>query len=143
VLQLSKASFVQRLRRLTGEQRLLVLRASFMLGLASGAVAMLPFRFAIRFGCVPVKGATVRVSDCVWAVETAARRLPWRTMCIEKGLTAQRMLRSGGLPAVLHYGARHHPETRKLEAHVWVTLDRQVVMGGDEAPNFALIASYP
>ena len=82
------------------------------------------------------------MDDCVWAVEAASRRLPWRTMCIEKGLVVQRMLRSGGVNAVLHYGARHHPDTSRLEAHVWVTVEGIAVIGGAEAASFALVASY-
>jgi hypothetical protein len=64
-------------------------------------------------------------------------------MCIEKGLVVQRMLRSGGADAILHYGARHHRDTRNLEAHVWVTVDGCAVIGGAESGEFAPIASYP
>jgi hypothetical protein len=64
-------------------------------------------------------------------------------MCIEKGLTVQRMLRAAGADAVLHYGARHHPDTRKLQAHVWVTVGGKAVIGGEEAPEFAPVAVYP
>jgi hypothetical protein len=53
------------------------------------------------------------------------------------------MLRSSGIDAVLHYGARHHPVTGKLEAHVWVTVDGRAVAGGEDAPQFAEIATYP
>src|SRR5690242_12619213 len=132
-----------RLRRLSGERRRLLLRAAALLILASAAVALLPFRRAIRFGCVLLGGAIRSTEDVVWAVEAAAHRVPWRTMCIEKGLVVQRMMRSGGVDAVLHYGARHHADTRKLEAHVWVTVDGRPVIGGAESGQFALIASYP
>jgi hypothetical protein len=64
-------------------------------------------------------------------------------MCIEKGLAVQRLLRSGGVDAVLHYGARHSPETGRLEAHVWVTADGQPIIGAEEAPQFAEIVSFP
>jgi hypothetical protein len=133
-----------RFRQLSRGKRRLLLRGTFILSAASAAVALLPFRKAVRFGSVPLgPRSAVSIEEIVWAVETAARRLPWRTMCIEKGLTAQRMLRWSGIEAVLHYGARHHPDSRKLEAHVWVTVDDQNVIGGEEAPNFAPIATYP
>jgi Transglutaminase-like superfamily len=133
-----------RLRRLSGERKRLLLRATALLGLASIAVALLPFRRAIRFGSVPVGARqSSSVEEIAWAVEAAARRLPWRTVCIEKGLVVQRILRGAGLNAILHYGARHHPDNRKLEAHVWVTIDGRIVIGGAEAPDFALVASYP
>lgn len=121
----------------------MLLRAVVLLGLASAAVALLPFRIAVRFGCSRLGRARASPDETVWAIEAASRRLPWRTMCIEKGLAVQRMLRSGGLEAVLHYGARHHPETGNLEAHVWVTVGGQPVVGGMEAGDFAAIATYP
>ena len=111
---------------------------------ASIAVAALPFRVAIRFGVARHSGGgDPTAEDAVWAVEAASRLLPWRTMCIEKGLAVQRMLRSAGVDAILHYGARQSLETGKLEAHVWVTAGREPIIGGDEAPHFAEVASFP
>jgi hypothetical protein len=135
---------IARLHRLSPEQGRLLARASVILSAASAVVALLPFRRAIRFGCVrPRPGNRMSVADCVWAVEAAARRLPWRTMCIEQGLAAQRLLRASGTDAVLHYGARHDSRTCKLEAHVWVSVGGKVILGGGEAAEFAEIAVYP
>jgi hypothetical protein len=144
VVTLATSGLMDRWRRLSRRQRRLLVRAAGLLGLASAAVALLPFRIAIRFGCVPLRqGGSVAAEDLVWAVEAAGRRLPWRTVCIEKGLVAQRMLRSSGIDALLHYGARHHPVTGVLEAHVWITVHGRPVLGGAEAPDFAPIAVYP
>lgn len=119
------------------------MRASLVLTAASAAVALVPFRRAVRLGSVPLgpKGE-VKIDDIVWAVETAARRVPSRAMCIEQGLAAQRMLRASGIDAVLHYGARHEGDEGRLEAHVWVTVDGEPVIGGAEAQAFACIASF-
>ena len=142
-MRASGAGPVKRLRALNGERKRLLLRSTGLLACASAAVALLPFRVAIRFGCVPLGRDPVSPADCLWAVEAAARRLPWRTMCIEKGIVVQRMLRAAGIDAVLHYGARHHPDSHKLEAHVWVMVADCAVIGGVEAKDFAEIASYP
>jgi hypothetical protein len=144
IVPMTRAGPLTRLNRLSAERKRLLVRAVFVLTAASAAVACLPFRRAIRLGSVPVAGvAETSIEDCVWAVEAAARRLPWRSVCIDKGLAVQRMLRSGGVEAVLHYGARHHPDERKLEAHVWVTVGDRAVIGGDEAAEFAPLATYP
>lgn len=133
-----------RLYRMDPARRRLVLRAAMVLSAASAAVALLPFRQAIRFGSVPLGARSgVAPEACVAAVEASARRLPWRTMCIEKGLATQRLLRRGGADARLHYGARHDPATGKLEAHVWVSIDGIIVIGGEEARGFAKVATYP
>jgi hypothetical protein len=130
--------------RLTADQRRLLFWACGLLAVASAAIAFLPFRIAIRFGCAPLgKKRQGSVEDCVWAVEAASRRMPWRTVCIEKGLVAQRLLRTAGVNAVLHYGARHLPATGRLEAHVWVMVGGDAVIGGTEAREFAEIATYP
>jgi hypothetical protein len=141
---MTKAGPFVRLRRLDGRRKRLLLRAAAWLGIASAAVALMPFRHAIVLGSVPLRARRPgAVDDLVWAVETVARRLPWRAVCIEKGLAAQRMLRSAGVDAVLHYGARHQRETEKLEAHVWVSVAGAIVIGGEEAKGFREIATFP
>jgi hypothetical protein len=134
---------VARLRGLGAARVRLLLRAAVLLGFASAAVAILPFRWAIRFGSAALNRGGCDAEMLVWAVEAAARRLPWRTVCIEKGLVVQRMLRSSGLEAILHYGARHNPQTGRLEAHVWVTVGGEMIIGGAEAADFAELATYP
>jgi hypothetical protein len=144
-MQRTRVETFKRFHRLGQERQRLLLKAAVILSAASGAVALLPFERAIRMGSVPLgrHRKRLRDDDCVWAVEAAAWRLPWRTMCIEKGIAVQRLLRRAGTDARLHYGARHHPETGKLEAHVWVTVDDQVVIGGDGAERFAEIGMFP
>jgi hypothetical protein len=140
----SRAGPLVKLRRLDGGRRNLLIRSAAILSMASLAVALLPFRRAIRFGSVNVSnGGRDRPADIIWAVEAAARRVPWRAMCIEKGLAVQRLLRRSAVDARLHYGVRHHPQSGKLEAHVWVTVGERIIIGGDEAGGFAEVASYP
>lgn len=136
---------LNRLWRLGRVRRRLLWDAALTVTLASAVVALLPFSRAIRFGCVKSRGQRAEISpaDLVWAVEAAAKRVPCRTVCIEKGLAFQRLLRRRGMQADLHYGARHNPETGKLEAHVWVSIDGEILMGADQAGNFAELASYP
>ena len=143
-MQKAKTHPVARLRRQSPERRRLLLSASTLLTVASAAVAALPFRKAIRFGSVPIGRETPLIlDDLVWAIEAAARHLPWRTLCIEQGLAGQRLLRRRGVDASLHYGIRHHPESDKLEAHVWVTVNGRPIIGGEEVPGFAEVARYP
>lgn len=134
---------LSRFHRFGRERRGLLIEAASALALACAAVAFLPFRRAIRLGSVaPEPRRSGSVSDCAWAVEAAARRLPLRAVCIQKGLALQRMLRRRGFDARLHYGARNEPPG-KLHAHVWVSVEGDVVMGGNERPDFAEIAVFP
>ncbi|MCA1658502.1 MAG: lasso peptide biosynthesis B2 protein, partial [Verrucomicrobiaceae bacterium] len=108
------------------------------------ALSILPFARAIRFGSINCGERTSGdVEQYVWAVQAAARRLPWRTVCIQQGLALQRLLRGSGHDSILHYGARHASATGKLEAHVWVSLASSTLIGGPEADGFVEIASFP
>lgn len=141
---MKQAMPLTRFYQLSPQRRRMFLRAAFALTTASVAVALLPFRRAIEFGSVSLKRrAGVIPEDCVWAVEALARRLPWRTMCIQKGLAVQRLLRREGVDAALHYGACLSAEEEKLEAHVWISVDGVTIVGGEEAPRFVEIATYP
>ncbi len=132
------------LRRLSRRRRWLLVRAALTLTASRALVALMPFRTAIGYGSIELKKrSNVTLPDCIWAVEASGRRLPWRTMCIEKGLAVQRLLRSGGIDAILHYGARNCLQSGKLEAHVWVSVADEIVIGGEEAPAFAEITSFP
>ena len=136
----------ERFRHLGRERQSLLIDAICELALASASVALLPFRRAIVRGSRPLSAASrtpVTIETVVWAVEAASRRMPWRTVCIEQGLAAQRMLRRRGIDARLHYGARNDHSVGRLEAHVWVTVDGVVVIGESEAGRFAEIAAYP
>jgi hypothetical protein len=143
-MKLALGQTFRRLQRLSRSRRWLLVRAGLTLTASCAAVALMPFRKAITFGAIGLKKrADLTPLDCVWAVEAAARRLPLRTMCIEKGLAVQRLLRSAGFNAVLHYGARNDPDAGKVEAHVWVSVADEIVIGGEDAPAFAEIASFP
>lgn len=134
---------IGRLRRLDPQRRTLLVRAAITLTAASAAVAFFPFRRAVRFGSVPLGEGHILVEDCVWAVEAAARRLPWRAVCIEQSLAAQRMLRRAGIDVRLHYGACQDAETEKLHAHVWLSVGTKTILGGADAPDHTEIATYP
>ncbi|HEU0044530.1 lasso peptide biosynthesis B2 protein [Sphingomonas sp.] len=118
------------------------------LAAASAAIGLLPFRKVVRLAS---RGRTVKQSNAsgrvgtdqvIWAIEAVARRMPWRTVCFQKGLALHLMLRRRGVPAMLHYGAGKDPEGA-LAAHVWISVDGQTVLGGDVADRFHCLATYP
>ncbi len=121
--------------------------AAAWLVLAGLALRALTFaRVAALAGGSPSSARTTRTDDETadqigWAVEAAARRLPWRPLCFERGLAAHMMLRRRGRPSILHYGARSDGSLGP-SAHVWVRLGARDVVGGEEAARFAILATF-
>ncbi len=135
-----------RLHRLSGADWLLLAEALPTLAWASFAIAFRSFRRVAAAASVPITivepADSTAARKIAWAVNAWARRVPWRAVCFQRALAAHRMLRRRGYPSILHYGvAQEHGE--KLKAHVWVCLDGRPVIGGEEAPEFTCLATFP
>ena len=142
---MSRRSLLSRWARLGRRRQALLAEAVLAVAAASAAIRLRAFKRAIRMGSLPLTGrpADGDITDDVrWAVETAARNVPWRAMCIQEGLALQWMLRRRGVDARLHYGIAKD-EVGELQAHVWVAAGGSVVIGGAEAPRFKCVAIYP
>jgi hypothetical protein len=116
---------------------------------ASFAIRALPFRKVVGTAVreappreLSPASQKIEVERAAWAVEACARVLPWRTVCFQKGLAMHWLLQRRGLQTVLHYGVAQNPE-RGLAAHVWVTHGGEAIIGGEEAPNFTCLATFP
>jgi hypothetical protein len=147
-LRLSGNSMIAKWRRLDGERRLLLLEALLVVTVASAAIRLLPFKQAVRLASrrqlerQASKAAISHNDNVRWAVERAARAVPWRAVCFQKGLALQWMLRRRGIDALLHYGVGHG-DRGELQAHVWVAHGDRIVIGGEEAPRFQRVATFP
>ena len=129
--------------------RLLLAEGILFLAFSSVAIRVLPFRMVGRLAGWPGFHRTERAPQARvfeakrirWAIEAWARRVPWHALCFQKGLAAQLMLRRRGIESVLYYGAA--PAECGLSAHVWVRDGDIDVVGGEIAPAFAVLATFP
>jgi hypothetical protein len=119
--------------------------AAALLAWASLTLKLLPFARAISSASGPVRRqgrkSDVSLEQLVIAVRRASDVVPWRSVCIHQGLALQRFLRSRGFDAVLCYGTAH--VDGELKSHVWVKVGDRTVIGGEEAPDYQLLATYP
>jgi hypothetical protein len=124
---------------------LILAEALATLVLASMAIALLPFHRVAAFASRPGRGTTRTDSGTVRRARSAvigwSRRVPWRAVCFQKGLALHWMLRRRGIRSVLLYGVRQDGD--ELAAHVWIDVDGETVIGGEEAPTFTCLARFP
>ena len=130
-----------RFARLEAGQRQLLVEAAARLAVAALRVRLLSFERSIRSGALPLKPFRTCDSKAIArAVRCAATVAPFRAVCLQEGLACQAMLRARGLDARLRYGAA---VGEMLEAHVWVTVEEQIVIGQEEAARFQPVACFP
>ena len=138
---------ISRFARLGRRQQYLLCEAVAALAASSAAIHALPFRWAVRMGShkLPAIVADDRsqiLHDIRWAIEAAAAAVPWRTVCLQKGLALQWMVRRRGIDGLLHYGLAKE-ESGELKAHVWVAVGENLVIGGEIASEYRSVAIFP
>lgn len=126
----------------------LLVEALATLALASVAIRLLPFRRVAGLAGSKQGQTADDVAKVRQAIDAWARRVPWKTVCFQRGLALHMMARRRGIASVLHYGVAQLPAKgplpdKALAAHVWVEVDGRTVIGGEEAPRFARLASFP
>ncbi|RYY47863.1 MAG: lasso peptide biosynthesis B2 protein [Sphingomonadales bacterium] len=139
------ARIFRRFGELSWRERGSLGEALFALAIASAAIRLLPFRHVVRLARKPARpragSDAERIVRARWAVEVVAARVPWRTVCFQKGVALHGMLHRRGIASQLHYGAKMEPRGG-MKAHVWVTFRGNDVIGGAEAVGFPCLATY-
>lgn len=121
-----------------------IAEASLLLAAVSLATRLLPFRRYIGFGARHVAiRRPLRRPETARIVDALGRRLPFRAVCLQQGIALQWMLRRRGVDAILHYGVLLPKGGGEILAHVWVSVDNQVLLGAPQHRNYAEVARYP
>jgi hypothetical protein len=91
-------------------------------------------------GTEPVSVTQLREAQSVgFAVFRAARLLPWHPTCLRQAIAVRRMLHRRGITGRLQLGVTG-PAQR--EAHAWVTVQGQPVIGHGELERFTVLAEF-
>jgi len=139
-----RSSIARKPRRLGLAEHLLLAETLASLALASAAIKLVPFKTLTERVSRPPRRAR-RAADLKklrWAVDAWGRRVPWKAVCFQRALALHAMLRRRGIPSVMHYGIGRENQD-ELKAHVWLSVDGETLIGGEEAPRYACVATFP
>lgn len=74
-------------------------------------------------------------------IQRISRRLPWKSLCLDKALTAQRLLAHRGIASTLYLGMIKN-EKKDLTAHAWLRAGPIWVTGFHPNIPYTLVATY-
>jgi hypothetical protein len=77
-----------------------------------------------------------------WAIQRAARFLPFRAVCLPRALAGWQMLHRRGIAGRLHFGASRDAATAALRTHAWLDACGVEVTGYPEAHNCVEIGFF-
>jgi hypothetical protein len=126
---------------------LLVAEAYVMLFTARLALRRIPLAKLVEWlrSPAPVRNVTaaeLTAARVRWAILAVVRRNQGAFVCFPQSLAAYAMLWRRGIPSVLHYGVNRSLDN-ELRAHTWLMLGEMMVVGGEDAPDFTLLSTFP
>jgi len=118
--------------------------AAVMLAMARLAVFLVPPARVFAWASRPPRHIERFPGDEVgwvaWAVETVGAK-PWmKSLCLPRALAAQTMLRRRGIASKLCLGVARNGSA--MEAHAWVEIGSNKILGGTEAQRFTRLAEF-
>jgi hypothetical protein len=122
-------------RRLSADDRRLLIEAAALVVAARIALALLPFRAVHRLAVRAAHLSSRRRPSparerATWAVRAAASRVPG-TACLPEALSAYALMSRHGHPTRLCIGVRRPEGGSELDAHAWVEDDASPAPRGD------------
>jgi hypothetical protein len=134
--------------RLTWKKKLLLVITIILTGFFRFIILFFPFKVIASFmGTERLETTKCRTDEHLpkiraisWAVSTASRNTPWKSLCMVQALTAQLLLRYFSIPATLYLGVKKNEG--QLIAHAWLRSGSEIVTGGDTMDNFRAIICY-
>jgi Uncharacterised nucleotidyltransferase/Transglutaminase-like superfamily len=138
-----------RLRQITAADIGLAIEAGCMLTFFRIALNFLPVQKLTRWMSRPQKTSAL-ISEqkeaqilrrVEWSIGAVVRHFPVRFMCFPQSLTAYFMLRRRHISSQLFYGIAR--DANQLKAHTWIKVGDRIVVGGDAASSFTVLATFP
>lgn len=75
------------------------------------------------------------------ALRVVSAHVPWRSVCLDQAIAAQRMLSRRGLQSTFYFGVARG-EDASILAHAWVRSGQQWIVGYQSAMKYHIVNSY-
>lgn len=118
--------------------RLLIVKAAATLVLVRAALHVVSIE-RLRAWTGHLRTGTRPADRIIWAVRTAARRVPGAT-CLCSALALQRLLSSEGHRSQVHIGVAR--DITGFIAHAWLVHDGAVVIGEEEHERYTRLTAW-
>jgi hypothetical protein len=142
---------LEKWRRRSGAERILLLEAFLLLGVARLAVIVLPFRWLARSLGIhmkitdgPMASDDLRLARTIGgAVRSAARYTPWTSLCLPQAVAAKWMLKRRRIAGTLYLGVvKDETKAEKLTAHAWLRCGPAILTGAKGHQQYTVVSTF-
>jgi len=138
-------------RRRNRTERMLLLEAFVLLGVARLGVLILPFRWLakslghhMKQTDTPLPPAKMQLARMIGgAVRSAANYTPWESVCLPQAVAAKWMLKRRNIPVTLYLGVmKDKKKQEKLAAHAWVKCGQIILTGAKGHRQYTVVSTF-
>lgn len=138
-------------RRRNRTERMLILEAILLLGLARMGVLIMPFRWLAKSlgqhmqkDQTPLLPADLKFARMIgWAVRSSANYTPWTSVCLPQAVAAKWMLKRHRIPGTLYLGVmKDEAKPEKLAAHAWVRCGQIILTGAKGHRQYTVVSTF-
>jgi len=87
----------------------------------------------------PPDGKTINLANSIRRISGI---VPWESKCLVQAVVAKILLKKRGIESTLYLGVRKSGDNSSLEAHAWLDVGNQTILGGDVSDQFTVVSSY-
>jgi hypothetical protein len=103
--------------------------------------SLLRFSSRIRPRFVTFPNPDSSPDKVVWAVSTAAKRIPGLANCLTEALTAKFLLALEGCSSVLEIGVKTS-DSGHLKAHAWLRMNGAIILGSSDSGGYVALPQF-
>ncbi|MEN6508140.1 MAG: lasso peptide biosynthesis B2 protein [Smithella sp.] len=138
-------------RRRSRTERMLLLEAFVLLGLARLGVLVLPFRWLaksmgnhMKEADTSVQPADLQLARMIgWAVRSVANYTLWESVCLPQAVAAKWMIKRRGIPGTLYLGVmKDEAKPEKLAAHAWLRCGQFILTGAEGQLQYTVVSTF-
>jgi len=138
-------------RRRNRTERMLLLEAILLLGLARMGVLILPFRWLAKSVGKHMKETDTQLppADLLLArmvgaaVRSAANYTPWGSVCLPQAVAAKWMLKRRSIPGTLYLGVmKDETKPEKMAAHAWLRCGQIILTGAKGHRQYTVVSTF-
>ena len=132
-------------------QRMLLLEAFLLLGMARLGVLFLPFRWLAKSLGTHMKETDTQLPPADLplarmvgaAVRSAANHTPWGSVCLPQAVAAKWMLKRRNIPGTVYLGViKDKTKPEKLAAHAWLRCGNIILTGAKGHRQYTVVSTF-
>lgn len=130
-------------------EKWLAVRVFFLLAFFRFLILLFPFKkLAAYLGNQGVESPKTELSEQNAYIESVCRKVsnisrmvPWEAKCLVQAAAGKSLMKTRNIASTIYFGVKKN-DSGNLEAHAWLRVGTDIVLGGEIADEYTIVERY-